>query len=81
MIVDIAYIKANCLDNDLYLLSQSDTASVERYENIVSARIFSYIDQSQFLNADGVSYTYPNDLKMVTMNLLQSMYAFNIKNG
>lgn len=53
-------------------------AEMEKYINIVSAKIWSKIDEDQFKNEDG-TYEYPADLKLATISLVDSYYAYAVQ--
>ena len=51
-----------------------------KYINIVSARIWAKIDEDQFKKEDG-TYEYPADLKLATISLVDSYYAYAVQLG
>lgn len=51
---------------------------IDRYINIVCAKIRSKIDREQFKNEEGV-YVYPEDLKLATINLVDNFYAYFVQ--
>ena len=51
---------------------------IDRYINIVCAKIRSKIDGEQFKNEEGV-YVYPEDLKLATINLVDNFYAYFVQ--
>lgn len=59
------------------LIEEKDTV-LTKYINIVSARIWTKIDEEQFKNSDG-TYTYPEDLKIATISLVDNYYAYFVQ--
>ncbi len=78
-IITVDDVRNWCVNNDLFKLCQSSASEVERYVTIVTNKIFAYIDKEQFKNKKG-TYKFPDDLKVVTIGLVESMYFFSVKN-
>ena len=71
--IDIEYLKAYVVNEELYQLCIEEEQAVKRLLNIVENKIKIYLDIEQFKQEDW-TYLYPDDLKEAIRFLVESLY-------
>lgn len=74
-IITAEELREGSINQDLIDLSDNQ---IERYINLVSAKIRAKIDEEQF-TTDGESYEYPADLKLVAISLVDNYYSYFVQ--
>lgn len=59
-------------------LIECDDTTLSKYIKIVSAKIWTKVDEEQFKNEEG-TYEYPEDLKIAAISLVDNYYAYFVQ--
>lgn len=77
-IVDVNEVREMSASSGLIELSDNQIGAIIRK---VSAKVRMKIDESQFFNEETKTYTFPPDLKIATIDLIDSFYSLQESNN
>lgn len=75
--IDTTFVISNSINNELVLEATNNPADIQKLIDYIDKKIFICVDRELFSDwEDPATYTYPEDLQLAEMYLLENLFEY-----